>query len=965
MKTTRTFTPVALIGLGLISLCLPPVCRAESLYPDNVVPAARGNDAPNWELGTVFRPRLAGTVKEVRVFSLAEESGEHQVRIWRNADNTVVAGPLTWVFGGDDAWITLDIPDVPAQAGQDYTISISSPAEGWYPANAGYFASSGNNGQYLSYPQSAGVFNETAGQRPASSFGNAAYLRDIVFEPDLSGTIMQVNWKGREIADGSANTSLAAGTDLGGKGLDAGWRELTYAITNLGQTALQLTGSPLVSISGTHTNDFVVTTQPSATVPGNGSTAFTIRFDPLAIGPRLATVAIAHADTPGDPYEFALRGEGLGGGAGILGNDSEGAFARNIDDAQIHGNRFQAPVDMRITELRAKVLELTGTFQCAVYSDTNGLTDRLLRGSEPVVNATNGWNRFPLTTPLDLTAGDSYWLVIWSDTVGARIQADPVGGAYWGSYPFIDFGGVWPESLSLPDLIVAEPRTYCLYAEGAALSSGPGPELDVRGNGKLIVSGDGSPSLLDGTEFGNLSVAGGTQERTFTLQNVGDAPLELNGNPKVTFTGAHASDFTVTVQPISPIAPGSSTTFTARFDPSVRGLRSATTSIPNNDLSEGNFQFAVQGAGFLTGRESIWPDSKTGRDIDFDGTYYELGTVFRSSVAGKITHLRVYSLTSETGDHTARLWRNDTEEVIGGPYTWTYGGFTGWITLDIPDVPIEAEVDYTVSVSTGTSAKRNYPNLAADLLTAGGNGQSLSYPVNAGVFTETREGRPSQSFNGGNYLRDVIFIPAGVTVDLPNLDVKGNGILIADGTVAATSDNGTDFGQAAIASGIIEHSFTVANAGTAPLNLSSTPIVALSGPAAADFTVVTQPGTPIPPGGQVTFTLRFSPKVLGARNATVSIENDSDENPYDFAITGLGTEASAQPRIVEVKPDWATGNLTLRWEGAGAQFQVEKAAAVNGPYQSLGSAQATRVYTDTGALRVGTAAFYRVRALPN
>ena len=334
-------------------------------------------------------------------------------------------------------------------------------------------------------------------------------------------------------------------------------------------------------------------------------------------------------------------------------------------------------------------------------------------------------------------------------------------------------------------------------------------------------------------------------------------------------------------------------------------------------------------------------------------------------MAGKITHLRVYSLTSETGDHTARLWRNDTEEVIGGPYTWTYGGFTGWITLDIPDVPIEAEVDYTVSVSTGTSAKRNYPNLAADLLTAGGNGQSLSYPVNAGVFTETREGRPSQSFNGGNYLRDVIFIPAGVTVDLPNLDVKGNGILIADGTVAATSDNGTDFGQAAIASGIIEHSFTVANAGTAPLNLSSTPIVALSGPAAADFTVVTQPGTPIPPGGQVTFTLRFSPKVLGARNATVSIENDSDENPYDFAITGLGTEASAQPRIVEVKPDWATGNLTLRWEGAGAQFQVEKAAAVNGPYQSLGSAQATRVYTDTGALRVGTAAFYRVRALPN
>src|SRR5207244_6832999 len=124
-----------------------------------------------------------------------------------------------------------------------------------------------------------------------------------------------------------------------------------------------------------------------------------------------------------------IQGEGLGGGAGVLGNDSDGAFARNIDDTQIHGNRYQSPVAMRITELRAKVLELTGIFKCAVYSDTNGVADRLLRSSVEVVNATNGWNVFPLTTPLDLTAGDSYWLVIWSDTAGARIQADTVGGA--------------------------------------------------------------------------------------------------------------------------------------------------------------------------------------------------------------------------------------------------------------------------------------------------------------------------------------------------------------------------------------------------------------------------------------------------------------------------------------------------------------------------------------------------------
>src|SRR5580765_5355569 len=83
-----------------------------------------------------------------------------------------------------------------------------------------------------------------------------------------------------------------------------------------------------------------------------------------------------------------LRGADLGGGAGVIGNDSDGTFARNIDDAQIHGNRFQSPVAMRITELHARVLDLAGTFKCAVYSDTNGVADRLLGSTVEVLNAT-------------------------------------------------------------------------------------------------------------------------------------------------------------------------------------------------------------------------------------------------------------------------------------------------------------------------------------------------------------------------------------------------------------------------------------------------------------------------------------------------------------------------------------------------------------------------------------------------
>ena len=337
---------------------------SETLYPDTVVPGARPADAPNWELGTIFRATAPGKITSARVFSLSNESGDHQVRIWRNADNTMIAGPITWTYGGEEAWITLDIPDVAIEANQDYTIAISAAADGVHPAIGGYFGSAGSNGQNLDYPQGAGVFSDVPGARPTQSSVNSAYLRDIVFEADLSGTVMRVRGNGNTIVDGAASTTLANGTDVGGRGLNSGTRDQTYTILNVGQTGLELNGNPRVTLAGAQASDFTVTVQPDATVAPGGSATFTVRFDPSALGNRKAAVNISHADSPTNAYDFSIQGTGLGGGAGVLGNDGEGAFARNIDATVIVGNRFQAPVDMRITELRAKVLELTGTFRC-------------------------------------------------------------------------------------------------------------------------------------------------------------------------------------------------------------------------------------------------------------------------------------------------------------------------------------------------------------------------------------------------------------------------------------------------------------------------------------------------------------------------------------------------------------------------------------------------------------------------
>jgi hypothetical protein len=173
MKTVKT--PLQIGALSAISLgwLIHPssaLAAGETLFPDSIVPVEVFNDAPNWELGTVFRASAPGSITHVRVFSIFEESGDHEARIWRNLDNTLVAGPIPWSYGGDEAWITLDIDDVPVEANTDYRVSVSVSAEGWYVANAAYFDSAGDNGQHLSYSQGAGVFSATAARdRPRVS----------------------------------------------------------------------------------------------------------------------------------------------------------------------------------------------------------------------------------------------------------------------------------------------------------------------------------------------------------------------------------------------------------------------------------------------------------------------------------------------------------------------------------------------------------------------------------------------------------------------------------------------------------------------------------------------------------------------------------------------------------------------------------------------------------------------------
>ena len=121
--------------------------------------------------------------------------------------------------------------------------------------------------------------------------------------------------------------------------------------------------------------------------------------------------------------------------------------------------------------------------------------------------------------------------------------------------------------------------------------------MRVFGNGLLIDDGDDTPRTADRTDFGNSLVNGGSQTRTYTIDNLGNIDLILTDSPAVAVGGANPGDFTVTAQPSSPVTAGGSVTFDVTFDPSATGLRSAVVSIDNNDADENPYEFAIQGTG--------------------------------------------------------------------------------------------------------------------------------------------------------------------------------------------------------------------------------------------------------------------------------------------------------------------------------------------------------------------------------
>lgn len=220
-------------------------------------------------------------------------------------------------------------------------------------------------------------------------------------------------------------------------------------------------------------------------------------------------------------------------------------------------------------------------------------------------------------------------------------------------------------------------------------------EINVTGNSVGIPDGKATPGLADHTDFGNVLVAGGTLVRTFTIQNLGDANLNLTGTPKVAVTGSHAGDYTVTAVPASPVAAAGSTTFQVTFNPSTSGLRTATLTIINDDSDEGIYDFAVHGNGLVEPEINVVGNSVSIADGDATpGTADH--TDFGSALVTGATVVRTFTIQN-LGDASLTL-SGTPKVVVSGTHA---ADFT---VTALPTSPVVAGGSTTFQITFNPSA---------------------------------------------------------------------------------------------------------------------------------------------------------------------------------------------------------------------------------------------------------------------
>ncbi len=405
------------------------------------------------------------------------------------------------------------------------------------------------------------------------------------------------------------------------------------------------------------------------------------------------------------------------------------------------------------------------------------------------------------------------------------------------------------------------------------------PVISVEQPEKTILT-NGSSSAVN---FGTV-IFGSNTSLTFTVHNLGDSALNLTG---ITFDGTNASDYTVTTAPAPQVPIGGVTTFTVQLKPSSTNpaARTATLHLANNDMPNNPFNIKLTG--------TVAPSQEfTGGTITIPktGDLTTPSTVSVTGVTGKVlaVRLKINGFTHAFPSDVRMYLRAPSGNVCG------FMGSAGGPNPGVNNLNLVFDDAATLDVPAGASlVSRSYrpKNYANPLY--------YSRPTNitTGTVVTTMNALGSGTINGtwGLYTNHSSTDLGGYITSWALVIETGKPEIVVEqplGTGLTDGSTIVNFGNVAINSDSDDFTFTIKNIGT---DVLSGLAVTKTGTNAADFTVSSVGTDSLDPAGSTTFTVHFSPPLIGRSTAAIHIaSNDQDENPFDINLSGDGTGSALQ-----------------------------------------------------------------------
>ncbi|KAA0213788.1 choice-of-anchor D domain-containing protein [bacterium] len=371
---------------------------------------------------------------------------------------------------------------------------------------------------------------------------------------------------------------------------------------------------------------------------------------------------------------------------------------------------------------------------------------------------------------------------------------------------------------------------YSFAVTGAALALPSIPEIQVeRPNGAVLADG--------GTDFVGATSPGTPLTLTYTVRNRSAYSLSLT-TPLAAPASTVNCSAVVTTQPPAIVGPGYNVTFAMEVVPAAPGVWSFTWSLWNNDPDEDPYDLTVTGTAVAPPPEC---DVYRGTAVA-DGSVDTLGA---STVGVPVT---LSYVIANTVQHS----------------TLTLGAMVVGATA--------SNCSATIVVMPAVSIAGGATDLLVIELTALGAG-----PFSCSVsFT-------NNDSNENPY--DWTIAGTATPPPLPECDVWRGSLAIADGSVDT---------QGALAA-TVPHTvtYTIENSGTAALILNGAPQLVVVTPGSNVIASVTiSPSATVAAQGTTLVEITFTVLANGPFDFQISFDsNDTDENPYQWTVSGNGTAA--------------------------------------------------------------------------